>query len=124
LWSPIRNKAPELGPMASSRTECPVKHAKQGRLCPVCRSVVPRQLVVEDAEDIKSGFSITLVFRDNPFMASRALRRELHFSDEAELTIQTSEAQWREWEQVRQPRALVGIWPDRQTAGSRCGSPR
>uniref|UniRef100_A0A7S1IY29 Uncharacterized protein n=1 Tax=Eutreptiella gymnastica TaxID=73025 RepID=A0A7S1IY29_9EUGL len=52
-------------------------------------------LVVEEKEDIKSGFKITVTFSENSFFTNRELWKELTFTDTAETKIDQSGVDWK-----------------------------
>ncbi len=53
------------------------------------------QVDIEDQPDIKSGYKIRLVFNENPYFENSELVRELHFSDETGLVIESTSIEWK-----------------------------
>lgn len=66
------------------------------------------QLNVQMEEDIKSGYRITLSFRENPFFSNAELYKELKYADDGELSTSASMVQWKEGNAPPDAAAAVG----------------
>ncbi|XP_067941195.1 protein SET-like [Watersipora subatra] len=51
---------------------------------------------VEEFEDIKSGFSVTLHFNKNPYFENAFLKKEFHLNESGEPSANASGIQWKE----------------------------
>lgn len=51
---------------------------------------------VEDFPDIKSGYKITFVFKENPFFTNRQLVKELHYAEDNALAVKGTDVEWTE----------------------------
>lgn len=54
------------------------------------------QIVVEDAEDVKSGFSIVFKFDQNPYFEDRELQKTVLYSEEGTVTVDGTPPKWLE----------------------------
>ncbi|GMH39654.1 hypothetical protein BSKO_07552 [Bryopsis sp. KO-2023] len=54
------------------------------------------EVLVEDAEDMKSGFKIVFKFGPNPFFKDRELLKTVAFSEEGTVTVDGTPPQWLE----------------------------
>ena len=54
------------------------------------------QVDVEDFDDIKSGYRISLIFGENPYFRSRALEKQYVFDDDGSCTILAEDPRWHE----------------------------
>lgn len=54
------------------------------------------QIVVEDAEDVKSGFTIVFKFNQNPYFEDRELQKTVLYSEEGTVTVDGTPPKWLE----------------------------
>lgn len=52
-------------------------------------------VLVEDYEDIKSGYKITFTFHRNPYFTDRCITRSLTYGDDSALNISTTKPAWQ-----------------------------
>jgi len=52
-------------------------------------------LEVIEAEDVKSGFKISLTFKKNPFFTNKTLTKEYAYDEEGQLKITASQIHWK-----------------------------
>lgn len=52
--------------------------------------------MVEDAADVKSGFSIRFKFNQNPYFEDSELQKTVTFSDEGSVTVDGTPPNWLE----------------------------
>lgn len=55
-----------------------------------------RELNVEDHDDVKSGFKISLKFDPNPFFKNDVLSKEFRYDKEGNLTVTPTKIEWKE----------------------------
>lgn len=55
-----------------------------------------KELNVEDHDDVKSGFNITLKFSPNPFFHNEVLKKEFHYDKEGNLNVVPTKIDWKE----------------------------
>ncbi|VAI46326.1 unnamed protein product [Triticum turgidum subsp. durum] len=51
---------------------------------------------VDDSKDVKSGYSITLNFSENPYFEDRKLTKSYAFADDGTTTINATSIKWKE----------------------------
>jgi len=55
-----------------------------------------KELNVEDFDDVKSGFKITLTFDSNPYFKNKTLAKTFQYDDEGILTVTPTKIEWKE----------------------------
>ena len=58
--------------------------------------VVRAQVMVDDSEDIESGFKITFNFRTNPFFEDTELEKSVSFAEDGTLQVDGTPPNWKE----------------------------
>ena len=54
------------------------------------------QVMVDDSDDIKSGFKITFRFKENPFFSNSELQKSVNFAEDGTLHIDGTRPDWKE----------------------------
>jgi len=69
FWSTVFTNHPQVSSIVTEKDEEALQYLTE--------------LEVEEFEDIKSGYKVTLRFKENPFFTNNVLVKEFHISDEA-----------------------------------------
>eukprot|EP01001_Neometanema_parovale_P009917 NODE_6154_length_875_cov_101.166223_g5923_i0.p1 GENE.NODE_6154_length_875_cov_101.166223_g5923_i0~~NODE_6154_length_875_cov_101.166223_g5923_i0.p1 ORF type:complete len:234 (+),score=68.02 NODE_6154_length_875_cov_101.166223_g5923_i0:79-780(+) len=60
-------------------------------------------LIVQEKEDVKSGFKITVRFKENPYIEDKELWKEFSFCEDGQTTISQSDVKWKAGMNPAQP---------------------
>eukprot|EP00891_Asterochloris_glomerata_P003385 jgi/Astpho2/3385/Aster-x0158 len=63
------------------------------------------EIVVEENDDVKTGFKITMQFRNNPYFTNTQLVKQLHYSEDGVSSAEATPPEWTEEGELHQKKA-------------------